>query len=83
MEPKEAFGDLKKKWPGLIIYGKSVKDEDYREEYRSYLESLGLTNKSQQDLVISRMASDDPYTDAQILSIVNATNGVQEEPIPA
>jgi hypothetical protein len=83
MEVSEALGDLKKKWPALIIDGKATKDEDYRKEYRAHLESLGLTNKQQQDLVIARLESDEPYTDAQILAIVNATNGVQEEPIPA
>ena len=79
LERSEALHTLKRQHPRILIYGPNSRQ--WKEDYRDYLAELGLTNKKQQDLVISRMESDEPYTDAEILAIVKASSAAQEEPI--
>ena len=70
LERGEALRDIKRKYPNIVIYGPN--SQDYKAEYRSYLTELGISDKKQQDLIISKMGSSYPYTDAEILTFVKA-----------
>jgi hypothetical protein len=75
LEPQEALNDLKKKYPNLILY-KYEEERDIFEEFRGYLDELGIDNPKVQELVVARMESADPFTDEELKAFAKAQQQV-------
>lgn len=69
LEPQEALNDLKKKYPNLIVY--KQEDRDFIQEFRNYLESIGIESPKIQDLVIARM-EEDAFSEAELKAFARA-----------
>jgi hypothetical protein len=69
LEPQEALNDLKKKYPNLIVY--KEEERDFIQEFRNYLESIGIDSPKIQDLVIARM-EDDAFSEAELKAFARA-----------
>lgn len=77
LEPEEALNELKRRYPDLQTFQKD--ERSVEAEFREYLESLGITNRDNQDLIISRMNSE-PLSEEQLTAFAAALHSALQEP---
>jgi hypothetical protein len=76
--PGEALVQLKRHEPDLVIY--KSREPNFRQEMRDWLYQKGISNRKQQDLIIVRMESKEPYSEDEIEQFVSAMNGTALAP---
>ena len=76
--PGEALVQIKRHEPGIVIY--KSREPNFRKEMRDWLYQKGITNRKQQDLIIVRMESREPYSEEEIEQFVIAMNGNSPAP---
>lgn len=78
LEPEEALKDLGKRYPDLQIFQQG--ELNIEAEFREYLNGIGITNKDNQALIISRMENE-PFSEDQLTAFSETLqSALQEQP---
>jgi hypothetical protein len=77
LEPEEALHYIKKGHPEVRIY--EYREQTFEDQFREYLENLGITNLANQDLIISR-ADTEPFTEDELKAFAAAARSALQEP---
>lgn len=77
LEPEEALNDIKKKHPDIQIY--EYKEQSFEDQFKEYLESIGITDPANQQLAITRMQID-PLSEEELKAFALTLQSALQEP---